>query len=51
MAGRHLDKLFLEDPLRPVDEVLRWHFGQAELVNVRGSGEPFIDTDFPLETE
>ncbi|PUU78816.1 hypothetical protein B9Z19DRAFT_906321, partial [Tuber borchii] len=39
LAGRHLDQRFLEDPLRPVDQVLRWHFRQAVLIHVRGAGE------------
>ena len=36
IAGTHLDKAFLEDPERPVDGLLRWHFRQAALANVRG---------------
>lgn len=47
LAGRHLDQTFLDDPHRPVDQVLRWHFRQAVLVNMRGTGEAFFETDFP----
>ena len=45
VAGTRLDKTFLEDPERPVDELLRWHFRQAVLANVRGQGEPCFDPD------
>jgi len=47
IAGKHLDRAFLEDPQRPVDEVLRWHFRQAVLANMRGQGEPVFETDLP----
>jgi len=47
IAGRHLDQTFIDDPLRPVDDLLRWHFRQAVLVNLKGAGEPCFDTDFP----
>ncbi|KAH0538233.1 hypothetical protein FGG08_005152 [Glutinoglossum americanum] len=40
IAGKHLDKQFVGDPRRPVDDLLWWHFRQAVLVNVRGDGEP-----------
>ncbi|KAK9243839.1 HNH endonuclease-domain-containing protein [Lipomyces tetrasporus] len=29
------------------DELLRWHFRQAVLVNMRGAGEPSFEMDFP----
>ncbi|KAK9318915.1 hypothetical protein V1517DRAFT_370114 [Lipomyces orientalis] len=29
------------------DELLRWHFRQAVLANMRGAGEPVFETDFP----
>jgi len=35
IAGRLLDPGFINNPLRPVDDVLRWHFRQAVLVNLR----------------
>lgn len=47
IAGTHLDQQFLVDPRRPVNQVLRWHFRQAVLANVRGAGEPVFETDFP----
>lgn len=28
-------------------EILRWHFRQAVLANMRGVGEPTFETDFP----
>ncbi|KAK9364517.1 hypothetical protein V1509DRAFT_643596, partial [Lipomyces kononenkoae] len=27
--------------------LLRWHFRQAVLANMRGAGEPIFETDFP----
>jgi len=47
VAGRHLDQRFLEDPRWPVDQLLRWHFRQAVLANMRGVGEPVFEFDFP----
>ncbi|KAG0638146.1 hypothetical protein HOY80DRAFT_968774 [Tuber brumale] len=47
IAGRQLDQLFLDDPLRPGDHLLRWHFRQAVLVNMKGAGEPCFEMDFP----
>ena len=46
-AGKHLDQRFLNDPQRPVDELLRWHFRQAVLSNMKGAGEPIFEDDFP----
>jgi hypothetical protein len=46
IAGKHLDQKFLDDPRRPVDEVLRWHFRQAVLANMKGAGEPIFEHDF-----
>ena len=51
IAGTHLDKTFLEDPERPVDQLLRWHFRQAVLANVRGQGEPGFVWDSPRHWE
>ncbi|KAF8416258.1 HNH endonuclease-domain-containing protein [Tirmania nivea] len=31
----------------PLDQLLRWHFRQAVLANMRGSGEPVFEVDFP----
>lgn len=39
--------MFLDHPDRPVDSLLRWHFRQAVLANMRGAGEPVFETDFP----
>lgn len=47
IAGTHLDQQFLIDPRRSVNQVLRWHFRQAVLANMRGAGEPVFETDFP----
>ncbi|KAI9761805.1 MAG: hypothetical protein M1840_001685 [Geoglossum simile] len=47
VAGGHLDQEFLENPHRPVDQLLRWHFRQAILANMRGAGEPTFECDFP----
>jgi hypothetical protein len=47
VAGRHLDQEFLEHPQRPVDQLLRWHFRQAVFANMRGTGEPVFECDFP----
>lgn len=37
----------LDSPQRPADELLRWHFRQAVLANMRGAGEPVFEHDFP----
>ncbi|KAI5843787.1 HNH endonuclease-domain-containing protein [Morchella snyderi] len=47
IAGKHLDQQFLDDPRRPVDDLLRWHYRQAVLANVRSVGEPIFEVDFP----
>jgi hypothetical protein len=47
IAGKYLDQALLNDPRRPVDELLRWHFRQAVLANMRGAGEPAFEHDFP----
>ena len=31
----------------PPDNLLRWHFRQAVLINMRGAGEPVFEHDFP----
>jgi len=51
IAGRHLDQTFTDNPLRPPDELLRWHFRQAVLVNLKGAGEPSFETDFPASSD
>ena len=47
LAGKHLDRQLLDDPQRPIDQLLRWHFRQAVLANMRGAGEPVFEHDFP----
>jgi len=47
IAGKHLAQQFLDDPQRPPDSLLRWHFRQAVLANVKGLGEPIFEFDFP----
>jgi len=46
IAGGHLDQTFLSNPLRPLDDLLRWHFRQAVLANVKGTGVAWVDTEF-----
>ncbi|KAG0127163.1 hypothetical protein HOY82DRAFT_83058 [Tuber indicum] len=40
-----------DDPHRVSDELLRWHFRQSVLANVRGVGEPIFEHDFPPGTD
>lgn len=47
LAGTYLDQEFLDDPQRPSDDLLRWHFKQAVLANMKGVGEPHFEHDFP----
>lgn len=35
------------DPHRVCDNLLRWHFRQCVLANMRGVGEPVFEHDFP----
>ena len=46
--GRILDVVcrYPEDPHRVSDELLRWHFRQSVLANMRGAGEPVFEHDF-----
>jgi hypothetical protein len=37
LAGRYLDQDFVDDSKWPVDQVLRWHFRQAVLANMKGA--------------
>ncbi|KAK9355559.1 hypothetical protein V1523DRAFT_438386 [Lipomyces doorenjongii] len=49
IGGRQLDPV-CRDPnsgLSASDKLLRWHFRQAVLANMRGAGEPIFETDFP----
>jgi hypothetical protein len=47
LAGKHLDQEYLNNPQRPVDQLLLWHFRQSVLTNMRGAGEPIFEHDFP----
>jgi len=47
LAGKHLDQNLINNPQQPVDQLLRWHFRQAVLANVRAAGEPRFEHDFP----
>jgi hypothetical protein len=47
ISGKRLDQQLLNNPQRPADELLRWHFRQAVFANMRGAGEPIFEHDFP----
>ena len=47
IAGGRLDQQLLSHRQRPIDELLRWHFRQAVLTNMKGAGEPVFEHDFP----
>jgi hypothetical protein len=47
IAGTFLDRRLLDDERRPAPELLRWHFRQAVLTNMKGVGEPTFEHDFP----
>ncbi|KAK9335036.1 hypothetical protein LIPSTDRAFT_74472 [Lipomyces starkeyi NRRL Y-11557] len=51
--GRILDPVCRDpsDNRRVSDELLRWHFRQAVLANMREAGEPSFETDFPPGTD
>lgn len=46
IAGKYFDQRH-NDPERPADQLLRWHFRQAVLTNMKGVGEPIFEHDFP----
>ena len=48
MDGRVLDPV-CRDPHRVSDGLLRWHFRQSVLANMRGAGEPIFEHDFAGE--
>ncbi|KAK9327481.1 HNH endonuclease-domain-containing protein [Lipomyces starkeyi] len=53
IGGRILDPI-CRDPNGEgavIDELLRWHFRQAVLANMRGAGEPSFEMDFPPGTD
>ncbi|KAK0731894.1 HNH endonuclease-domain-containing protein [Lasiosphaeris hirsuta] len=47
IAGTFLDARLLNDTRRPLETLLRWHFRQAVLTNMKGAGEPHFEHDFP----
>ena len=50
IAGRQLDQELLADPLRPPDELLRWHFRQAVLTNIKRLGQPWFESESECES-
>lgn len=53
IGGKALDPICRnpDDPHRVSDELLRWHFRQSVLANVRGLGEPIFEHDFPAGSD
>ena len=51
IAGRYLNPQLLNHHQRPIDELLRWHFRQAVLTNMRDAGEPVFEHDFSLGSD
>ena len=51
LAGKYLNQEFINNPQRPVDQALRWHFRQAVIANMKGAGEPIFEHDFPLGSD
>ncbi|KAG0634810.1 HNH endonuclease-domain-containing protein [Tuber brumale] len=51
--GRILDPVCRNptDPHRIAPELLRWHFSQSVLANMRGAGEPIMEHGFPPGTD
>ncbi|CUS10099.1 unnamed protein product, partial [Tuber aestivum] len=49
LDGRILDPVCRnpDDPHCVSDKLLRWHFHQSILANVRGTGHPICEHDFP----
>ncbi|KAK9431796.1 HNH endonuclease-domain-containing protein [Lipomyces doorenjongii] len=49
LGGRQLDPVCRDrnSEQSARDELLRWHFRQAVLANMRGDGEPIFEFDFP----
>jgi hypothetical protein len=53
LDGRILDPV-CRDPAnlhRVSEQLLRWHFRQSVLANMRGAGEPIFEHDFPPGTD
>ncbi|KAF8465276.1 hypothetical protein BDZ91DRAFT_659436 [Kalaharituber pfeilii] len=53
LDGRILDAVCRDpaNPHRVSDQLLRWHFRQSVLANMRGAGEPIFEHDFPPGTD
>jgi len=51
--GRTLDPVCRDpaNPHRVSDQLLRWHFRQSVLANMRGAGELVFEDDFPPGTD
>ena len=47
LTGKSLEQRFRNTSDMPSDSLLRWHFRQAVLINMRGVGEPVFEHDFP----
>ncbi|KIW85625.1 hypothetical protein Z517_01017 [Fonsecaea pedrosoi CBS 271.37] len=47
IEGKHLNRELFTRPNAPTDPLLRWHFRQAVLANMRGAGEPRFEHDLP----
>ncbi|KAF1809924.1 hypothetical protein P152DRAFT_516342 [Eremomyces bilateralis CBS 781.70] len=47
IGSHHLDRGYFARPDAPLDSLLRWHFRQAVLANMRDAGEPIFEHDFP----
>ncbi|KAI5840684.1 hypothetical protein DFP73DRAFT_171468 [Morchella snyderi] len=49
LAMKYCDQYqrFRDDPRRLLDQLLRWHFRQAVLANMRIISEPIFEIDFP----
>ncbi|KAF8246557.1 hypothetical protein K440DRAFT_602229 [Wilcoxina mikolae CBS 423.85] len=52
LDGRTLDPVCRNpaDPHSVSDQLLRWHFRQSVVANMRGAGEPIFEHDFPPGT-
>lgn len=51
--GRILDSVCRQpdDPICVIPALLRWHYEQAVVCNMRGEGEPSFEYDFPPGTD
>lgn len=47
LGSRYISQYLINHPERPPDKLLDWHFRQAVLANMKGSGEPIFGHDFP----